>query len=311
MSPPDEPFPWSWVAAMVGAFALLYAWAAWRPERGDVAIAIGLAAKVGGPVAWLGMVCAGRATASLFPLVMSADMIWWLPFCWYLLRGSRWRGTALAWFSVVVHLAASLGLLLVAPGTELTADPAQRQQWILESTGTWVAAWTCWSISSTSLLAVCLAWSIELRRRTQRRLIMVGCALIAMGVCCDLSGETVMIVQLTRHDLTLAGFSHAARAYQWLSPVIANGLYALGGFILSCVAWKSGQLRGATGAAGFVMWFAALILTLATLVNHTAIMTASGAAIMLLYLPWAATLGWRLRNTADQNPRPSDIANPA
>lgn len=298
MSPPDEPLPWSWVAATVGAFALLYAAAAWRPERGDVAIAIGLTAKVAGPLTWLGMVAGGRATPSVFPLVLSADLIWWLPFCWYLLRRSRWRATTLAWLSVAAHLAASFGLLLVASGTELNADPARRQQWIMESTGTWVAAWTCWSLSSMSLLAVCLAWSIELFRATQRRVVILGCAIIAIGVCFDLAGETVMIVQLTRRDLTLAGFSQAARTYQLLSPVIANGLYPMGGFILSYVAWKSGQLRGVTGMAGFVMWFAAVILTLATLVNQTAIMTASGALIMGLYLPWAAMLGWRLRGPA-------------
>lgn len=298
MSPPDEPVPWSWVAALVGAFAFLYAYAAWRPERGDIAIAIGLTAKVAGPVAWLGMVVAGRAAPSLFPLVLCTDLIWWLPFGWYLLRHSGWRGTTLAWYSVIVHLAASLGLLLVAPGTELNLDLGQRQQWIVGSTGIWVGTWAFWALSSISLLALCLAWSIELHRVTKRRAVIVGCAIIAMGVGFDLSGETVMIVQLARHDLTLASFANAARTYQLLSPAMANGLYCLGGFILSCIAWKSGQLRGVTGVAGFGMWFAALLLTLATLANQTVMMTASGAVIMLLYLPWAAMLGWRLRRPA-------------
>jgi hypothetical protein len=283
---------------LVGAFAILYGYAAWKPDRGDVAIAIGLTAKVAGPTAWLGMVVAGRAAPSLFPLILCTDIIWWLPLCWYLLRRSRWQATMIAWLSVVLHLAASLGLLAVAPGTELNTDLGQRHQWIVESTGLWVATWTLWSLSSLSLLAICSAWSIELHRATKRCAVIAGCVIIAIGVCFDLSGETVMIVQLTRHDLTLAGFSHAARTYQLLSPALANGVYCLGGFVLSCVAWGSGQLRGVIGVVGFAMWFAALILTLATLVNHAAVMTASGAAIMLLYLPWAAALGWRLRRSA-------------
>ncbi len=294
-SPPADPVPWSWVVPIVGAFAFLYLYAAWRPDRGDVAIGLGLAAKVAGPVAWLGLVAAGRGAPSLFPLVLCTDIIWWLPFCWYLLRESRWRGTAIAWVSVGLHLAASLGLLLVADGTELNPDFEQRHQWIVESTGVWVATWACWTLSSLSLLAVCWAWSSELHRTTSHRAVIVGCALIAIGVCFDLSGETIMIVQLTRPELSLASFADAARTYQILSPALANGLYCLGGFILSYIAWQSGQLRGMIGVAGFVMWLAALVLTLATLANQTAVMTASGAAIMLMYLPWAAVLGWRLR----------------
>jgi hypothetical protein len=241
------------------------------------------------------LVAAGRQVPSLFPLVLCTDIIWWLPFCWYLLRKSRWRGTVIAWISVGLHLAASLGLLLVASGTELNPELEQRHQWIVDSTGVWVATWSCWALSSLSLLGLCWAWSIELHRATKYRAVIVGCALIAIGVCFDLSGETIMIVQLTRPELSLESFTEAARLYQLLSPAIANGLYCLGGFILSYVAWKSGQLRGVTGMAGFAMWFAALVLTLATLLNQATIMTASGVAIMLLYLPWATSLGWRLR----------------
>lgn len=280
---------------IVGGFACLYLFAAWRPDQGDIAVAIGLTAKVAGPVGWLGMVAAGHSVPSLFPLVLCTDIIWWLPFCWYLLRKSRWRGTAIAWLSVGLHLAASLGLLLVARGTELNPDWGQRQQWIVESTGIWVATWSCWALSSLSLLAVCWAWSIELHGSTGHRAVIVGCALIAIGVCFDLTGESIMVVRLTRGELSLASFAQAARTYQILSPAIANGLYCLGGFILSYVAWKSGQLRGIIGVAGFLMWFAALVLTWATLANQTAVMTASGAAIMLMYLPWATVLGWRLR----------------
>jgi hypothetical protein len=212
-----------------------------------------------------------------------------------LLRKSRWRSTVIAWYSVVVHLGASFGLLLVADGTELNADLERRHQWIVESTGIWIATWSLWALSSISLLAICLAWSNQLQRARKRPAVSIGCAIIAIGVCFDLSGETVMIVQSTRHDLTAYGFASTARLYQLLSPAIANGTYPIGGLILSYVAWKTGQLRGIAGAAGFAMWFIAFLLTLATLVSHTFVMTASGAMIMVLYLPWATTLGWRLR----------------
>ncbi len=307
--PPDDPCPWSWVAVAIGACGLLYLYAAWRPEQADVAIAVGLVSKMMGPIAWLGMLGLGRATPALFPLVVGGDIIWWLPFAWFLLRRTPWRKTVIAWFSVAAHLAASVGLLLVAQGTELNTDLAARQQWIVASIGIWVATWTCWSVSSLSLLAVCLAWSDTLRQPGKWRLAEFAAAIVAVGVCFDLAGESVAVTQLTRSGLSLPDFAFYARWYQWLSPLVANGLYPVGGIVLSCLAWQSGQLRGAAGVAGFAMWSCAIILTIATLVSQTAIMTASGALIMLLYLYWATSLGIRWRPTSDsagREPRSGD-----
>ena len=299
IAPPLAPTPWNLVIGLVGLYGLVYLWVAWKPAQGDIPVALGLITKIVGPITWCAMVWGvDQEIAVLFSLVLWCDLVWWLPFCWYLLRHSRLRATVIAWLAVAFHFLASVGLLLVAPGTELTEDFARRQQWISGSTGVWVTTWMCWSLSSISLLALCLPWSQALFRIARSRWIIGGIALIAVGVGFDLAGETVMIVQLTRADLTVSEFVQAARSYQWLSPIIANGLYAVGGCMLSIVAWHAGQMRGLLGGMGFVMWFAAAVLTVATVINQTAIMAVSGAAIMLVFLPWAAWLDWRLRDDA-------------
>jgi len=89
IAPPDDPWPWRYTAVLVGCCGLLYAYAAWRPQRGGAAVAVGLLTKIGGPCGWLISVWMGTGSVRLFPLILVGDMIWWLPFAYYLLH--RWK----------------------------------------------------------------------------------------------------------------------------------------------------------------------------------------------------------------------------
>jgi hypothetical protein len=51
------------------------------------------------------------------------------------------------------------------------------------------------------------------------------------------------------------------------------------------------------GIAGFVMWLIGLALTLMVVLGQERGTIATGAAVMLLYIPWAAVIGWMLRWT--------------
>ena len=46
---------------------------------------------------------------------------------------------------------------------------------------------------------------------------------------------------------------------------------------------------------GYVMWIVGLGLTAATLVEHRQGMIATGGGVMVLFIPWAGMMGWRLR----------------
>ena len=59
-----------------------------------------------------------------------------------------------------------------------------------------------------------------------------------------------MIVRATRGDLAQAQFAAAMRHYELLGPAAANGLYCVGGLLLSGVSWRSGWLRGWPGQWG-------------------------------------------------------------
>jgi hypothetical protein len=224
------------------------------------------------------------------------DVAWWFPFLAYLLRRSPHRRTALIWIGVVLHLIAGVLLLAVAPGTEQTANLSERQLWITEHAALWTAAWLTWAMASLSLGALAAVWTARLvEERASRTIAVLACGIVWLGVACDLSGETMLAARATPSELSIAEFAAAYRAYQWLSPVVANGLYCLGGLALSFLSWRTALVRGFAGIWGISMWSVGLALTAAAIVEHLPAMTAAGAGVMLMFTPWSAWLGWQLR----------------
>ncbi len=211
-------------------------------------------------------------------------------------RSGAWHGTVIAAAAVVFHVAACGGLGAIAPGIDLAQEMALRQRWVLASAGVWTLTWTFWALSSMSLLALCVAWSMRLCRLTAAaRWAIPACGLIAAGLACDLCGEAILIFRATRGDLALGQFAATMHFYELLGPAAANGLYCLGGLLLSTISWRSGWLRGWPGAMGFVMWMVGLGLTAATLVEQRGAMMVTGAGVMGLFIPWAGMMAWRLR----------------
>lgn len=203
-----------------------------------------------------------------------------------------------------VHLVACIGLLLIADATELNPDMESRARWVRTHVGIWTVTWVLWSVSSISLLALFLVWTTEMRRAAPyRRFAWIGCATVAIGLAFDLAGETVLITRATAADLSVQQFADVVRLYGLLGPGVANGLYCVGGLMVSTVAWRGGWLRGPVGFLGFVMWSVGMGLTFAAFADHDRAMVVTGGGVMLLFIPWAAALAWKLREI---HPQPTE-----
>ncbi len=305
LAPPVYPSIWACVGMVVGLYAPLYAYAARFPERGDLIIAVGLIGKVLGPIGWTIAVSRGELPPRTFPLILANDLIWWFPLMAYLLRKSRWREVAFGGVTVCAHLAACVGLLLVRGATEMEPEIANRWRWLADRQFAWSITWALWAVSSMSLLAFCCVWTRWLRLSGTARCVAIGgCGLIAIGLAFDLAGEVLQICVATRPGISLSAFESTAAAYRVLGPGVANGLYCVGGFVLSAIAWRSGRLRGATGALGFAVWIVGAALTVAALVDHRVGMIVSGAGVMILFIVWASVVTWRMRPTRDVSAAP-------
>ncbi|HEV2860026.1 MAG TPA: hypothetical protein VGX48_03400 [Pyrinomonadaceae bacterium] len=92
-----EPWPGALtrlLALPIAAFGFVYVYAALRPGRARVLVALGLLSKVGPPLVWLAAVLCGLWPARTFVLVLFDDLVWWLPFSLFLLRFRRPRPVA-------------------------------------------------------------------------------------------------------------------------------------------------------------------------------------------------------------------------
>ncbi len=296
LDPPRYPSIWACLGMVVGVYALAYAYVAWKPQQGTPFIAIGLLGKVLGPVGWLAAVASGELPPRTFPLILANDLVWWFPFLWYLLRDRPDRRMIIAWASVAIHIVASLALMAAAGGTEMVSDMAERMMWVTEHVALWSATWMAWVLASMSLIAFSLAWAATLLERgAWRGWAILGFAIILLGLLFDLAGESLNLMWPTRRGLSVAEFAWGARLYAFLSAATANGLYCIGGLVLSAVAWQIGWLRGWAGRLGFLMWIIGIGLTVMVILDHGPGMIVAGAGVMALFIPWAAIVGWKMR----------------
>ncbi|MFB9720560.1 hypothetical protein [Planobispora longispora] len=92
MTPQNHPQIFMTLGMVLGLYGVLYLDVALRPAHGFLVAAVGLAGKILGPLGWLWLVTTGRWPASTGILVITNDLVWWLPFAVYL-RDSwpHWR----------------------------------------------------------------------------------------------------------------------------------------------------------------------------------------------------------------------------
>lgn len=84
MEAPRYPEIFACVGMVIGLYGVLYAAVAWRPETGGLIAAVGLVVKVLGPIGMVVSIQSGAWPAKAAWLCVGNDLIWWVPFGWYL-----------------------------------------------------------------------------------------------------------------------------------------------------------------------------------------------------------------------------------
>jgi len=74
---------------VVGLYGLLCAYAAVRPDRAKLIIAIGLTGKILGPISMFMAVRSAEWPLRAVTLIVFNDFVWWLPFALFLLDRTR------------------------------------------------------------------------------------------------------------------------------------------------------------------------------------------------------------------------------
>jgi len=294
---PRYPEIWACLGMVVGVYGLLYWHAAWKPETGRPIIAIGLLGKVLGPI---GMVWSFSESwpLRLAMLNLYNDLLWWLPFALFLLRGTSWgqRLVRLApWCCAGFHLLglAVMGLVL-RPGTVAQPDLNARVAYIAQHTTAWTAGWAIWMASALSLVAFYAWWGAKLSSARLAFLPQVGVLLAMLGAVCDLSGESISVLLLAESaTLTdLAKFEYFERAATLLTAGAANLCYTLGGLLLML---GTPDLPRGVRRAMWGTWIAGVGMTFAAAAGHVGGMAVTTAVLFPLLIGWTIWMGrnWR------------------
>ncbi len=298
---PLYPAIWRCLGMVVGVYGLAYAYAALRLDRAAPLVALGLLGKVLGPLGWLFTVASGEWPLRTFSLIVFNDLIWWLPFTLFLIEEARLaprlRASAPYACAFVNGLAGLALLLVLRPGTEAGGDLALRAAYIAAHPLAWRAGWLLWMLAALSLLGFYAWWGARLPRPAIAHFAL---GLAALGLVCDLLGESLLIAWLPERMAALH------RPASLLTGGAANGLYTLAGLTLTLATpWLSRPLRLWAWAA----WLAGLALSLATLLDSAPVQVFSGAALMALFVPFCAVFGWftarRELHPTPSNPLPA------
>lgn len=288
LAQPTYPAIWRCLGMVVGVYGLLYAYGALRLDLARPYVVVGLLGKILGPIGWVVTVSLGEWPARTFTLIVYNDLIWWVPFTLFLLEGTR-LGKRLR--SAAPFVCAGLNLLggaalalVLRPGTEVVPSPIERAAYIAQHLALWRAGWLAWMAAALSLLGFYAWWGAH---PAMPRWAAWGFWLAAAGIVCDFLAESLYIGWLP------AQLPSVQRLGTLLSGGAANGLYTLGGIVLTLatpwerLAWRPAWLRALAWAA----WLSGIALSLCAVFSFVPGLVLSGAALIICFCPFAVLMG--------------------
>ena len=297
IAPPRYPGIWACVGMVVGLYGFLYWYAAWKPHHARPIVAVGLLGKVLGPI---GMVVtfSDQWPLRLGMLNVFNDVIWWVPFALFLLRGTMWAPPLVSltpWICAGLHVLATAAMaILLRPGTLIEPEAVQRASFIAQHTVSWSVGWGIWMLSGLSLVTFYAWWGARL---SIPLVATAAVMLAAFGSVCDLAGESLSVLVLTEvskpalTDSSMwdpTSFLRLERVAVLLTAGAANSLYTLGGLALMV---STENLPRSIRFAMWGTWIAGIGMTLAALLNHVSGMVVTTALLFPLLIGWTAWMG--------------------
>ena len=91
----NSPQIFACLGMVLGLYGLLYLEVARRPEQGWSIAAVGFVGKLLGPLGLAWLIVTGVWPFSTVIIVITNDLLWWVPFAWYLLDG--WSDFRASW----------------------------------------------------------------------------------------------------------------------------------------------------------------------------------------------------------------------
>jgi hypothetical protein len=173
-----------------------------------------------------------------------------------------------------LNFVAALAMAVVlAPGTPLVADPAQRAAYVSAHQLEWRLGWLIWMAAGLSLLWFYAWW----RARVGAPHVVLVVA--AFGYVADLVAETAFVLYLVTEPFTVA-----------LTGGVANGLYTVAGALLTLAT----PLPALARAWAWTMWTIGALLSIGAFLGIPLQVATATALLFALFCPWCVYLARRL-----------------
>ena len=161
-----------------------------------------------------------------------------------------------------------------------------RAVFIAENSAIWTSFWGVWMLSAVGLFVFCTILADELKPSFLRT---VGLSLVAMGIAPDLTAEVIyafILPDVANSDGGLTAFVLLESIAVHLTGFLGNGLYNLGGLLLTLLAFKAGILKNWIAFWGVTAWVLGLLLSVSIALDAMAAAEAFTAISMVLSTLW-------------------------
>jgi hypothetical protein len=200
----------------------------------------------------------------------------------------------------VVHLIAAFALAFaLRGGSEVVTDPLERARYVVEHTLLWRIGWIIWMASAASLIAFYFWWASRL---SFPGLAVAGVCIAACGMLFDLSGETIYAAWLPNlateaiHDPgnmaeeAVVRFTRIQHLGTFLTAILANGLYTLGGILLTLKTSFNRSMSVVT----WTIWICGAAMSISAIAGNTTGMVVSSTVLFPLFILWCPLMAWTL-----------------
>ena len=194
---------------------------------------------------------------------------------------------------IVIHIIAILiaiaCLLMNGPmrgGLPIDTTAADRMTFLANHSTLWMWSWVIWMFCAIGLLVFCVILADEIKTDYRKT---VGLFLVALGVAPDLTAEVIyafVLPKLVSLDMSEATFLLFEQIASHLTGYLGNGLYNLGGLLLTYLAIKQRLFKTWVFIWGVTAWVLGILLSVSIAAGELKAAELFTASSMLLSTLW-------------------------
>lgn len=198
---------------------------------------------------------------------------------------------------VVVSVITGACFLMNGPmrgGLPIDNTLAERLEFIAGNHLVWTLSWCVWMTAALGLFVFCSVLASEIKPTLART---IGLAMVAMGIGPDLIAEVIYAFIIPKAYLAEVSVSVLAMleiAAMHLTGFLGNGLYNIGGLILTLTAIREGVVRGWVAVWGITAWLLGIGLSVSVAIGNIAGAEALTALSMVLSTAWMLVFAYRV-----------------